>query len=87
MKIRLLAGAAVMMATAVSSQTTSVAPDGTALAKGDPNRIVCKSEETIGTRLGARKVCLTAQQWVDKYKEHREFTEGIQTGTRARPSS
>lgn len=87
MKIRLLAGAAVMMATAVSSQTTSVAPDVTALAKGDPNRIVCKSEETIGTRLGARKVCLTAQQWVDKYKEHREFTEGIQTGARARPSS
>ena len=38
----------------------------------DSNAIVCKSEDTTGTRLGAKKVCLTRQQWADMAAESRE---------------
>ncbi|MGH8527071.1 MAG: hypothetical protein ACREXY_23550 [Gammaproteobacteria bacterium] len=44
----------------------------------DPNRMVCQREETTGTRLGARKVCLTAAQWEEKRREHREQIERAQ---------
>lgn len=44
----------------------------------DPNRMVCQREETTGTRLGARKVCLTALQWEEKRREHREQLERAQ---------
>ena len=80
--IRIVAGAAVAaLAVPATAQVTSVERNNAPLTTGDPNKIVCKKEETIGTRLGTRKVCLTAQQWVDKHKEHREFTERIQSGT------
>jgi hypothetical protein len=49
--------------------------------KGDPKKVVCEREETIGTRLGARSVCLTVEQWNEKHREQREFTENIQSGT------
>jgi hypothetical protein len=55
-------------------------------AKGDSNRMVCEKEETIGTRLGARRVCLTVEQWKEKHREQREWTEQIQSGTYARDS-
>lgn len=44
----------------------------------DPNRMICQREETTGTRLGARKVCLTAAQWAEKRREHREDIERAQ---------
>ena len=44
----------------------------------DPNRKICQREETTGTRLGARKVCLTAAQWAEKRREHREDIERAQ---------
>ena len=64
----------------------AVAKDGsegpapaTAKAKSnDPNRMICQREETTGTRLGARKVCLTAAQWAEKRREHREDIERAQ---------
>lgn len=46
--------------------------------KSDPNRIICEKQETTGTRLGARKVCLTAAQWQEKRREHREELERAQ---------
>lgn len=44
----------------------------------DPNRIICERQETTGSRLGARKVCLTAAQWQEKRREHREQLERAQ---------
>lgn len=53
--------------------------------KDDPNRIVCKKEETIGSRLGAKKICLSAKEWEDRAKADRDQTESIQrlSGTRS----
>ena len=40
--------------------------------------MICEREDTTGTRLGARKVCLTAAQWQEKRREHREELERAQ---------
>ena len=29
----------------------------------DPNRMICKAEEQLGSRLRAKKQCMTAAQW------------------------
>jgi hypothetical protein len=33
------------------------------MGAGEPNRVVCHTEETTGTRLGATRICMTAAQW------------------------
>ena len=54
--------------------------------KAEVNRIVCKKQEQIGSRLGAKKVCLTVKEWQERAAADRVETERIQQGARA-PSS
>lgn len=61
-------------------------PNASASAKTDVNKIVCKKEEQIGSRLGAKKVCLTVKEWQERADADRTETERIQQGARA-PSS
>jgi len=51
--------------------------------KAEVNRVVCKKEEQIGSRLGAKKVCLTVQQWQERAAEDRNQLERVQQGARA----
>ena len=37
--------------------------------KSDLERVVCKQEETIGTRLGGHKVCMTVAQWQERQRD------------------
>ena len=79
---KLLAAVALLLPSVASNQViTSYRTDKTAEIKGDPERIVCKKEETIGTRLGSKKVCLTVADWNALARENRERTEQIQAGT------
>jgi hypothetical protein len=41
-------------------------------------RMVCERVEETGTRLGGRRVCLTAEQWAEKRREHRADIERAQ---------
>jgi len=50
-------------------------------------KLICKKEETIGSRLGAKKVCLTANEWKVLAQENREHTEDIQKDSGFRPSN
>ena len=70
---------------AVAGGASNPAPK--ALPKGDPNRIICEREEVIGSRLGGRRVCLTALQWEEKRREHRESTERVQRSVNQSPSN
>jgi hypothetical protein len=79
--IRLLAVIAVLLPAPAMGQVTSYATSTPAPVRGDADKIVCKKEETLGTRLGARKICLTVEQWTEKHKEQRAFAEGVQSGT------
>lgn len=95
----MLAGAS--LAVPAAAQTTTAQPQtGTAqittvqsqpatqvaTAKSDVNKLICKREEQIGSRLGAKKVCLTQKQWTDRAEFDREQTERIQQNTGTRPS-
>lgn len=76
-----VAVAAVLMATtapAAAQTTPAAAPDAKAAEASDALKIVCKREESIGSRLGAKKVCLTVQEWKDLAEANREHTEKVQ---------
>ena len=72
---------AAAVATPAASQSISfdnsppLAPNK-ANAKGD--KLICEKEETLGTRLGAQKVCLTETQWQERRREQRETLEKFQ---------
>ena len=45
----------------------------------DPNRIVCRREEVLGSRVQSRRVCRTAAEWEAKQLEDRQSIERSQT--------
>lgn len=74
-----LAAVLMVMAAPAPAQTTpAAAPATKASTESDALKIVCKKEETIGSRLGAKKVCLTVQEWKDLAEANREHTEKVQ---------
>jgi hypothetical protein len=56
-------------ASSVLAETSSAPPAGSPVAKAsskyDPNKTVCKTEDTTGTRLGAKRVCHTRAEWAE----------------------
>ena len=81
--VRSLSAIALLLSAAAPAQViTSYKTANPSLPRGDPNRIVCEKEETIGTRLGAKKVCLTVAEWEARKSADRDQTERVQGGTR-----
>jgi len=56
------------------------------VGSGHPDKIVCEKQETTGSRLGARKVCMTQLQWEQKRQEQREDFEKVQRIQNTEPS-
>lgn len=56
------------------------APAAQAAAKPvNANEIVCeKQETTTGTRLGAKRVCMTRGEWADRRMQDRQELERVQ---------
>lgn len=46
--------------------------------QSDPNRLICKSEEMVGSRLQTKKTCLTAMQWDQLQRDQRMTVERVQ---------
>jgi hypothetical protein len=46
--------------------------------KSDVNRIVCEAQDTLGTRLGAKKVCMTVGQWVEFENDVKDQTRRLE---------
>lgn len=81
--LKSLAAIAVLVSAAAPAQViTSYRANNPAPIKGDANKIVCQKEETIGTRLGGKKVCLTVAEWQARQHADREQTERVQSGAR-----
>lgn len=74
----------VIAAPAAAQQSTGKPQDPT---KTDAAKIICKKEDTIGSRLGAKKVCLTVQEWADLAAANREHTQDIQKDSGITPSN
>ncbi|WP_141134018.1 hypothetical protein [Sphingopyxis indica] len=45
---------------------------------GDQNRVICKREKIIGSRLGSKKTCATEAEWAQMRAEQRQATERVQ---------
>ena len=63
---------------AANAQTTTSQPQPIVVtgSKGpDANKIDCKTEDSIGSRLGNKKVCLTVQEWKERADFYRDQTE------------
>lgn len=82
--LRILAASAVLAAVAAPAQVTSYTSNRPAPIQGDADKIVCQKQETLGTRLGAKKLCLTVREWRERQMADRDQTESIQAGTRAK---
>lgn len=85
----LIAGAFIMVAAPAVAQTS---PGETAVAKDvtseqDPDRIICRKEEQIGSRLGAKKLCMTVREWDERAQVNREHTEKVQQQSGVRSGS
>src|SRR3546814_19638579 len=53
------------------------AADGKDKKAKDPNEVVCRKEEVLGSRLQSRKICMTRAEWADTRPEHRSTIEPI----------
>jgi hypothetical protein len=84
-----VAAALLFSATAASAQAaaadTTAAPAATQPAPvraaqdaRDPNRVICKREETVGTRLGGTKECHTAAVWDEIGHEGQNSLQSLQ---------
>ena len=46
--------------------------------KSDLDKIVCEKQETTGTRLGTKKVCLTVAQWLEFRRDEQDQLQHLQ---------
>lgn len=45
----------------------------------DPNKVICRTSEAIGSRLQTKKTCLTSTQWNQMEREQRDTVEKVQS--------
>ncbi|WP_454886093.1 hypothetical protein [Sphingomonas oryzagri] len=55
-------------------------PEGTGdhVATTDPGKVICRSQEVVGSRLATEKTCHTAAEWAQYEREMRLTTDRIQ---------
>ncbi len=76
--------ASVVLALAVVTPVSAQAPTGAtqpaaAPIKLDPlDRIICRTEEGLGSRLNRKKVCMSQRDWKDQADDARGATEKLQ---------
>jgi len=59
------------------AQAPEASQPATAKAK-DPNRKICEEFKDTGSRLGGRRVCMTAADWAAQRRDNREDVEKAQ---------
>ena len=62
------------------------APPAPAVKRLPSDKMVCRVEQTVGSRLGAKKTCMTAREWKDLEDETRQAVEKFQQGQGVTPS-
>lgn len=79
MKYVLSALAALVLAApalaAGQGEPEKAAPSTEEVTDASQNRMICKRQKSTGSRLGAKKVCMTAAQWAQMQREQRQTTE------------
>ena len=67
---------ALCCASPVLSQDESVPSEAESADSGSER--ICRTQQTLGSRLGAKKVCLTREQWRVQQRDNRDETERAQ---------
>ena len=52
------------------------------LNEKEANRVICRSEGEVGSRLARKRVCLTAHQWKERERLEKESVTEVQRGGR-----
>lgn len=68
--VLLVAGLALLPAAATAGEKKS--------ESRDPNRMICEKQEIVGSRLGTKRVCMTAAEWEAKRREERQMIDRSQ---------
>lgn len=73
----------VVAALPVCAQTPAATPAAPAPAASKPasdpdQKMICKTEESTGSRLGGHKVCMTKAQWAEQSKDAKENLSKVQ---------
>lgn len=72
--VALIAAPAIAQAPpAATAQTQTTAK------KDDPNEKICVKEESTGSRLGAKRVCMTRAEWADRKLQDQQELTRVQT--------
>jgi len=53
-------------------------PDRSSVDNGDANRIICRREPILGSRLGVNRRCMTAAEWAQVRLDNRHQVERAQ---------
>lgn len=72
----------------VAAQAPATASQAQPSAKEDPlNKVVCRKEESLGSRLNAKRVCLTVREWKDMQDANREAFDKFMQHAQMVPAS
>ena len=81
-KVQSLIGAMLLGGAMLATSPVAAEPSGKKKTT-DPNEVVCRKEEILGSRLASRKVCKTRAEWAEETRENRGNIERaqVQRGT------
>jgi len=66
------------LAAPANAQTAPADPASTSAPTGtlkNLNRMICEKQEELGSRLGGKKICKTAQEWQEWRQQNRDQLE------------
>jgi hypothetical protein len=73
---------AALITAPATAQAPAAAPPQTqsnAKPKEDPNEKICMKEEVTGSRLGAKRICMTRAEWADRKLQDQQELTRVQT--------
>lgn len=62
----------------VAAQVTSIQSSRPVAKVKNPNKKICEDMGITGTRLGGKRVCMTADEWAAQRQDHRNDVEKVQ---------
>ena len=75
------------VATPALAQSAPPASAPAAEVKKDPlDKVVCRTEDSLGSRLNAHRVCATLREWKEQEAQNREAFEKMQQMNQQNPS-
>lgn len=72
------AAAALALGTVLLMGAPALAKSRKEGASQDPNRVICRTDDSTGSRLRVTKTCMTATQWDRLEHDQREVVERVQ---------